>query len=133
MGNREELVVNKILGQDGTELQFPVGSNDAFIRTSTGTTTLMAASSIERVVIMDVVIVTSFAAGDGAAPDFLIGETGSTSKFAATGVVTGTAGAHLQFSGVLSANKALLCTATAATGTTSTGAATITAIAVKNV
>ena len=132
MAKHEELVINKMVGQDGQPLEFPVGGNAALIVSSAGTTTLIAASSIERVVQISVNIVTTFANGDGAAPDFLIGETGSTSKFAATGVVTGTALDQLQFSGVLSANTALLLTATAGTGTTETGAATFTAIACKN-
>jgi len=75
------------------------------------------------------VVDTTFAAGDGAAPSFVIGQTGTTNKFLAS-KATGTAGDLVNFSGVLTAGAALIVTQVAATGTTSTGAVTVNAIAV---
>jgi hypothetical protein len=71
--------------------------------------------------------VTTFAAGDGAAPIFDFGETNSPERFKAD-LTTGTAGDFLIYGGMLSAFKALIVTATAATGTTSTGAIDVTAL-----
>lgn len=103
--------------------------NASYVRTTSGAQTLIAAGAVARKVIISVVIDTTFAAGDGAAPIFDFGETDSTQKFK-TGLNTGSAGSTaIVYSGVLTANKALLVTATAATGTTSTGAISVTAIA----
>lgn len=129
MAKREELVVNKITGQDGAELVFPKSSRTSVIRTTAGTATLVAAAAIARRVLVMTTVDTTFAAGDGAAPIFSVGQTG-----ALTGIInaktTGTAGEKIMWDGVLSANVPLLLTSTAATGTTSTGAMTITAMVV---
>ncbi len=112
--------------------QTRVKSNTAsYVRATTGAQTLLAASTAARNVIIVVKVITTFAAGDGAAPIFDIGETGSVEKFTAD-LTTGTAGDTLTYAGSLSANTALLITATAATGATSTGAIDVTAIAVQD-
>lgn len=103
----------------------------AYPRTSTGALTLLAAVAFDRAVVGVIDVTTTFAAGDGAAPSFIIGETGSTSKFL-TAKNTGTAGDKISFAGILTANTALLVTATAATGSTSAGALKVTAITARN-
>lgn len=105
-----------------------IGNDAQYIRTTNGTQTLLGGNAVARAIIIHVEVDTTFAAGDGAAPSFDIGETGSTTKFK-SGLNTGTAGDKLTFAGFLSANTALLITATAATGTTSTGAIHVTALA----
>lgn len=104
------------------------GKTASYIRTTSGAQTLLPASTIARTVIIVVTVVTTFAAGDGAAPIFDIGETDTVEKFKAN-LNSGTAGDVLTLAGTLSAGKALLITATAATGTTSTGAIDVTVIA----
>jgi hypothetical protein len=105
------------------------GNSVAFLKTASGNTTLLPATEGERIVHIDVLINTTFAAGDGAAPIFDIGETDTGEKFKAN-LNSGTAGTLLSYAGKLSAGKALLVGATAATGTTSAGAITVTATAV---
>ncbi len=104
------------------------GGNAAYIRTTNGVQTLIAAAAVARFVVIHVLIVTTFAAGDGAAPIFDFGETDTPEKFKAD-LATGTAAAVLTYAGTLSSGKALIVTAVAATGATSTGAITVTAIA----
>ncbi len=105
-------------------------ASTAFTLASSGTTTLIPATQFARTVLIVVNVTTSFANGDGAQPTFAIGQTSSTSKFAATSAFTSkTAGTTLTYGGTLSAGTALLVTATAGTGTTETGAMTVTAIA----
>lgn len=105
-----------------------IGNDAQYIRTTNGTQTLLGGNAVARAIIIHVEVDTTFAAGDGAAPSFDIGETGNTTKFK-SGLTTGTAGDKLTFAGFLSANTALLITATAATGATSTGAIHVTALA----
>lgn len=126
---REELVVNEIINQDAVKTPIPRSSQNAMIRTSAGTATLVPAASVDRRVLILATIVTTFAAGDGAAPIFSIGQTGATTKFI-NALTTGTAGAKVMYDGVLTARTALLLTSTAATGTTSTGAVTFTSMVV---
>jgi len=104
-----------------------VGKDLAFPKTSAGATTVLAANAVARAVIIRVEVTTTFDAGDGAAPSFDIGETDTPDKFD-SGLNDGTAGDGFIFSGTLSANKALLVTATAATGT-GEGAIKVTVIA----
>jgi hypothetical protein len=106
----------------------PLGQSATYPRTATGANQLLAPVAYDRAVQITIEITTTFAAGDGAAPVFNIGETGTTNKFKAT-LNTGAAGTFLTFAGILSANAALLISATPATGTTSTGAIRATAIA----
>lgn len=107
-------------------------SENSYIRTDAGTKTLLAAGLADRQVVIIVTVTTTFATGDGAQPTLAIGQTGSTSKFAATSKFVGaTAGTTFAFAGTLSAATALIATLVAATGTTSTGAYTIDAIIVQ--
>lgn len=103
--------------------------NESFLKTADGETEVLAAAEHERRVIIVVTVDTAFAAGDGAAPVFDIGETGDLEKFKAD-LNTGSAGDTITYAGVLSANTALIVDATAATGTTSTGAITVVALAI---
>lgn len=105
-----------------------LGNTANYVRTTTGAQTLLAANAVARSVIILVRIVTTFAAGDGAAPIYDFGETDTVEKFKAD-LTTGTAGDLLVYGGTLAATKALLVTATAATGATSTGAIEVTALA----
>ena len=101
------------------------------IVTDAGTKTLIAAAANARNVIVTVNVTTVFATGDGAQPTLSIGQTGSVSKFAATSIfVSAAAGATFTFGGILTGGDALIATQVAGTGTTETGAYTITAIAV---
>lgn len=106
----------------------PLGNTASYIRSTDGAQTLLAAKTFDRHVIILVNIVTSFAAGDGAAPVFDFGETDTPEKYKAD-LNTGNAGTTLSYGGILLANQALIVTATAATGTTSTGAIDVTALA----
>ncbi len=103
-------------------------SSNAFIKTDTGVKDLLLA----RVVMIVVTVTTTFATGDGSQPSLTIGEeSGSASKFAAIGVpASSAAGVVTIFSGTLTSGKKLQATLTAGTGTTETGAYTITIIAV---
>lgn len=105
-----------------------LGNDAQYIRTTNGAQSLLGGNAVARAIIIVVEIDTTFAAGDGAAPLFSIGETGNATKFK-SGLNTGTAGDKLIFAGFLSANTALIITATAATGATSTGAIHVTALA----
>lgn len=107
------------------------GATASYLAAATGVqATLIAAGPVDRIVQIIVTIDTAFANGDGAQPTFKIGQTGSDAKFAATSKFTGAAAAStFAVAGILSANKDLFVTATAGTGTTETGALTVTAIA----
>ena len=130
MGSRyEEIIYNKLTDQFGVETPMPVSSRTALIVSSAGTITLAQPARVDRRVLIMTTVVTTFAAGDGAAPIFSVGETGTTTKFI-NAKNAGTAAEKLTFDGVLSAGKALLITATAGTGTTETGALTITAMVI---
>jgi len=106
-----------------------LGNSASYPRTTNGDQTLLAAAPVDRAVVITVKVTTAFAAGDGAAPIFDFGETDTPEKFKAN-LNTGAANDVLTYHGILSAGKALLIGATAATGTTSTGAITVTALAV---
>lgn len=110
-----------------TEAAQRIGNDAQYVRTTDGAQTLLGGNAVARAVIIIVEVDTTFAAGDGAAPSFDIGETGNLTKFT-SGLNTGTAGDKLIFAGFLSANTALIITATAATGATSTGAIHVTAL-----
>ncbi len=98
----------------------------SYIKTDAGTKTLLPAhATLDRMVWITVEVTTAFANGDGAQPTLALGETSSTSKFAATSVFTGKAVGHYTFAGTLAATKALLATLTTGTGATETGAYTI--------
>jgi hypothetical protein len=115
-------------GTSATSAAKRLGNDAQYVRTTNGAQTLLGGSTVARAIIIHVEVDTTFAAGDGAAPLFSIGETGNATKFK-NGLNTGTAGDKLTFANFLSANAALIITATAATGTTSTGAIHVTALA----
>lgn len=121
-----------LVAEDGAVITLPdqeksaIGESTAFAKDSTGGT-LLAAAPVDRVVILLLRVTTTFAAGDGAAPVIDIGETDALEKFLAN-KNSGTAGDVVMLAGVLSANKALVVTQVAATGT-GDGAYTVTAIA----
>jgi len=103
-----------------------VGVN--YTKTSNGTTTLLASSASARNVLIAVKVTETFAAGTGAKPTFKLGETDTTDKYAAAAVFAGgVAGDVFIFAGTLTADKALLVTVVAATGT-ATGALSVEAI-----
>lgn len=96
-----------------------LGASATYTKATTGAQTLLAANGNgegARTVLIIVTVDETFAAGDGAATIFDIGETDTTEKFKA-GLNSGTAGDVLTYAGSLTEEKALLVTATAATGT----------------
>ena len=104
------------------------GAGAAYAKTDSGVKTLAAASKIKRKVIIVCKVTEVFANGTGAQPTIKIGETDTDDKFAATSVFTTAAlGTVFTLAGEITANKALIATYTAATGT-GTGAISITAI-----
>lgn len=95
------------------------GASASYDKTTSGAQTLLAANGSgegARTVLIIVTIDETFAAGDGTATIFDIGETDSLEKFKAN-LNSGTAGDILTYAGSLTEEKALLVTATAATGT----------------
>ena len=130
MSKREQLIVNQIMNKDGKALE-PAnsGTSGSLTRLMSGTTVLSKARAVDSIVMIQLVVDTTFAAGDGAAPSYVIGQTGTTNKFLAS-KSTGTAGDLVTVSGVLTAGTELIVTQVAATGTTSTGAVTVNAIVV---
>lgn len=124
---RELLGINQIINKLGNVSEPPdAGTTGSLTRALSGVTVLAQARALDSIVIGQLKVDTTFAAGDGAAPTFIIGETGTTNKFMTT-KSTGTAGDVVSFSGTLTAGKELIVTQTAATGTTSTGAVTVNA------
>jgi len=106
-----------------------LGNSASYVTATTGAQTLNVSDTDARVVIGMVIIDEVFANGDDAQPTFSIGETDSLTKFAATNVFTdAAAGAVFTFAGTLTANKALIITATAGTGTTETGGLSVTTL-----
>jgi len=95
------------------------GASASYDKTTSGAQTLLAANGSgegARTVLIIVTIDETFAADDGTATIFDIGETDSLEKFKAN-LNSGTAGDILTYAGSLTEEKALLVTATAATGT----------------
>jgi len=106
-----------------------LGNSASYTKVTTGAQTLNVSDVAARVVIGMVIIDEVFANGNGDQPTFSIGETDSLTKFAATSVFTDAAnGAVFTFAGTLTATKALVITATAGTGTTETGAMSVTTL-----
>ena len=106
------------------------GASASYVKTDTGAKTLLAANATGeggRSVLIIVTVDETFADGTGAATKFDIGETDATTKFKAT-LNTGTAGDVLTYAGSLTEEKALLVTATPATGT-GTGGISVTVLA----
>lgn len=106
------------------------GASASYVKTDTGAKTLLAANAIGeggRSVLIIVTVDETFAAGDGTATNFDIGETDTPAKFKSA-LNTGTAGDVLTYAGSLTEEKALLVTATPATGT-GTGGISVTVLA----
>jgi len=106
------------------------GASAAYAKTTSGAQTLLAANGSgegARTVLIVVTVTETFAAGDGTATSFDVGETDTTTKFKSA-LTSGTAGDILTYAGALTEEKALLVTATAATGT-GAGAIAITVLA----
>lgn len=108
-----------------------VGKSQALTAASNGTITLVAADdSGDRTVLILAHVTTTFADNTGGQPEFEIGQTGTTDKFAAASEFTdATAGTKVVYHGTLTDNTALLVTAVAGTGD-GAGAMTVTAIVV---
>lgn len=101
----------------------------AYIKTTDGVQTLLAAAAFARRVLIHVLVTEVFADGTGSQPTFKIGETDADDKFAATTELTDAAAAAVKtYAGTLASGKALLVTAVDATGN-GTGAITVTALA----
>lgn len=107
-------------------------STTALPLASAGVIDLLAAAAATRQVVITATVTQVFANGDGTQPTFSIGEeSGSASKFAATTKFTSAAaGATFVFGGTLTSGKKLQATAVAGTGTTETGALSVTVVAV---
>lgn len=105
------------------------GAIGPYTAASVGTVTLLAAAREARVIHAVVHVTTVFADGTGAQPTLLIGQTGATDAFAAAALFTdATDESKHVIIGTLDADKALLLTQTAGTGT-ATGAYTVSVIA----
>lgn len=105
-----------------------LGASAAYIKTTNGVQTLLAADAAARVVLLVVRVDEVFATGDTSQTTFKFGETDTDDKYAATTLLTDAAdGAVKVLAGTLTANKALLVTAVAAAGT-GTGGVSVTAI-----
>lgn len=97
-----------------------LGASASYDKTTNGAQTLLASDPAARVVLIVVVVNETFADGDTSQTVFIIGETDTTNKFAASTVFsTGPAAAGDIFilAGSLTADKALLVTGTPAAGT----------------
>lgn len=105
-----------------------LGASANYAKTTSGAQTLLASDASARVVLGIIVVSEIFANGDGAQTVFTIGETDTANKYVAdTVLVSAASGAIFFFAGTLTANKALLVTGTAATGT-GTGAIAVSAL-----
>ena len=106
------------------------GATASYSKTTSGVQTPLAADVSARTVIIAAEVTEVFANGTGAQTTFQIGETDTAAKFADTAAWTGAAlGTTKAFSGTLTANKALIVTAVAATGD-GTGALKVTVLAI---
>lgn len=90
-----------------------------YLATANGAQTLAASdASLDRIVLIIIKVLTTFADGTGGQPTFAFGETSSTTKFGGTSLLTAAvAGQVFVLAGKLSSTKDLLVTAVAATGT----------------
>jgi hypothetical protein len=108
-----------------------LGASGAWVKTDTGTKTLLAAHATkDRAVLVLVHIDQVFATGNTSQLICKVGETSTIEKFAAAAVFTdAAAGATFVFAGTNTATKAILVTLTAAAGT-GTGAVSVTVLAI---
>ena len=109
-----------------------LGGSVAQAKTANGVTEVVAAHGTkDRAVLVVAVVTETFADGDGAQPTFQIGEDGTAAKFFDTAAFTdAAAGTVLMTTGTNDATENLRVTAVAASGSTSTGALTVTMIAI---
>lgn len=107
-------------------VQGSVGASASYAKTADGVQTLLAADpDNDRLVILTVIVDEVFADGDGGQTVFEFGEEDTDDKFDdGTGLADAAAGSVHHFAGVLSAEKDLIVTAAAATGT-GTGGITV--------
>jgi hypothetical protein len=113
-------VFRKALKGDHAIAVYPKATNGA-------QTVAAADASNDRKVLIVVEVTEVFADGDGGQPTFKVGETSTTDKFSVTSLLSAAAlGQKFLLAGTLSATKALLVTAVAATGT-GTGAIKVSA------
>lgn len=91
------------------------GKKASYAKTTAGAQTLLAASNVDRQVLIVATVNETFAQSTGTKSAFDIGETGTTHKFKQT-LNSGTAGGQTFYDGTLLAGKDLLVTGTAATG-----------------
>ncbi len=108
-----------------------LGASANYTKSTTGAQTLLASvGSPDRACLIVINVTTTFADGDGTQPTFAFGETSTTTKFATTSLLTGaTAGSTFVLAGINTATKNVLVTAVAGTGTTETGAISVTILA----
>jgi hypothetical protein len=104
-----------------------LGASASYIKTTNGAQTLLAADAANARVVLLVAVVTQAFVGLGTQPVFAFGETTTANKYDdGTALVDAALGAVKVFAGTLTATKALLVTATAASGA-GTGAISVTA------
>lgn len=104
----------------------------AYPLTTAGAQTLLAAQTADRRVIIVATVTQIFANGDGAQPTFTVGQTGTANKFMdTTAFASKAAGTVVVAAGTLTGGDALIVTGVAGTGTTETGAISVTVIAVE--
>lgn len=107
-----------------------LGASANYTKATSGAQTLLAGAVGDRSVIIVVDVSETFANGNGAQPTFQIGQTGTAAKFADTTAFTNkTAGTVLTFAGTLTSGDDLIVTGVAGTGTTETGAISVTVLA----
>lgn len=101
-----------------------VAVSEDYAKTADGVDVFAASAAAARVGLCVVTVTETFAAGDGAAPTFKIGEVDDDDSFFAV-FNTGTVGDIKVAAAPITANKNVIVTAAAATGTTSTGAISV--------
>jgi len=105
------------------------GAIGSYTAASDGTVTLLTPAREARVIHAVVHVTTAFADGDGSQPTLLIGQTGDTDAFAVAALFAeATDESKALIVGTLDAEKSLILTQTAGTGT-ATGAYTVSVIA----
>jgi hypothetical protein len=111
-----------------------LGSTTSFVKGTAQTPTLIAANATkDRGVLVVVSIDTTFANGDGAQPTLTVGDDSNATKAFASSKFTGaTAGSVYVIGFANTSTNKIVAAWTAGTGTTETGGATVTVIALPN-
>ena len=105
-----------------------LGASANYPKTTNGAQTLLAGDAADRVALIVAVVTEVFADAGGTQTTFTIGETDTTTKYAAAALFNNAAlGAIFVMAGTLTATKALLVTANDAAGA-GTGALSVTAL-----